>query len=244
MRLRAQSCIIALVLAGVSAPSVRAQGAMRSGILEYVVRGTYKGLAMQPWESELSMRDTTLAGTPAQRVTYITKRRDPDLTFTYTALRQSVAPGKVIAKWIYPGAVQSVCTLSLEKGSISGELSPGGKLYKVGVAGEALPDFAVGAYFTARRLADGSTVRLKTFRCLPSLGPRAIVTYDFVASVRRTQMRRRPGAPLEAIWIVQGNESYPLTLWIAESDRLLLQTRMPEGRVGETLESFARTRTK
>src|SRR6185436_4917231 len=111
----------------------------------------------------------------------------------------------------------------------------------VDVTGQAIPDFAVGAALALKPLADGDTIRLTVFRCLPQWNAKAIVTKSLVAVVKSAEASRGAGQSSEPVWQIEGLEPYRMTVRVAKRDRQVLSFTIPEGSVGYQTQTFTKT---
>ncbi len=234
--------VACLVLAAsqplVSQPS---SPALPPGTHEYLVRGWYQDIAMEPWSSTLSARDTTVDGATGTRATYRARQSGDGWLYTYTALWSSVSPS-VRATWVMAGHAQGTCHVVADKGELTGTLDDGTIPTPVRATGTMVPDFAIGAYLAGRTLTAGDTILLTLFRCMPLNGRSAIEAWPVVGVVSTGAETRGAAGQPEPAWIVDAGKDRGFTVVLAVRDRMLLRLETPQGPTGLMTEAYARTR--
>lgn len=211
------------------------------GTHEYLVRGWYQDIAMEPWASTLSAADTTVASTPGWRVTYRARQAGDGFLYTYTAIW---GPASTImrATWVMAGHAQGTCNVVEDSGELTGTLDDGTIPTPVRVTGSLVPDFAIGAYLASRPLAVGDSIPLTLFRCMPLNGRAAIEAWPVVGVVGRGEEARGSEGTPEPAWIVDAGKDKGFVAVIAMSDRMLLRLETPQGPTGLMTERLLRTK--
>jgi hypothetical protein len=217
---------------------------LSSGTHEYLVQGYRNGVATEPWTLDLSLTASTLSGQPAFLVNHVTKRQRYGTVFRYSAIWVRRNPARLEARWSFEGIDAGTCVATVRNGRITGRLSRGNvPLRPIPAGPAAIPDFAIPAFLTTLALKDGQRYDLTAFRCLPQNGDRALVAYPFSGTARRLSMKRNQNAPLEPVWVVESPAPYPMKVWIAESDGLLLRVQTPEGTAGFTVDTHVKNKS-
>lgn len=202
----------------------------------YTVTGTMQGDAMDPWTSMLAVSDSSVNTRPAVSVRYDSRESPAGFLYRFSALLElSGTRGRV--EWISNGRSHSTCTIEFESGTLAGRVDSSVTPRAVRVDGYAIPDFAIGAFFSTQKLAAGDAVRFTMFRCLAHRGESAIDAFVVTGTVTEASDVR--GGQLEPVWRITGSASYPFFVSIAKSDRAVLRMVTPQGSVGSSMDAIA-----
>lgn len=236
-----------LLVAAIAAPAILGAQLTRSvprGVHLYRVAGSYQGMAMDAWNEELELRDTTVAGESWYKLTQFTPRPLQNATFTYVAMWKKSGAQTARVHYENRGRAVDDCEMSLAGGKITASITPPQlTATPAETKGDAFPDFAAATILSLRTLSDGDTIRFTAFRCLPYFKEAAIKTFPFVGVVKSAEVPRVVDAKPEPAWVIEGDASYHMVVKIAKSDRQVLAFTLPEGSVGEQTLSYAATRT-
>lgn len=202
----------------------------------YIVTGTMQGEAMDPWTSALSVSDSAVNDTRVVSIHYDSRESPAGFLYRYSALLEwSGTRGR--AEWIGAGRSHSTCVVDLASGALTGKVNGTSTPTPVHVAGPAIPDFAIAAFFSTQPLATGDTVRFTMFRCLAHRGDAAIDTVTTTAIVTDGTAER--GGQLEPVWTIAGTSPYAFVAAISKADRTVLRTVTPQGSVGYSTDTIA-----
>ena len=209
-----------------------------------MVSGTFDGMAMEPWEAELSVIDTLVNGRTATRALYLSRRVDGGWRFAYSALwTTGGAPGVVRMHLVNNGRrEQSTCALEVRDGTARGTTSLVDSLTPLPVSGVAVPGYALGAFLAGTALTDGATIPLTILSCLPHRGAGAIERVRFTGTVASDTATRTGAAAAEPVWVITGDSAFAAKVSIAKSDRTILALQLPQGTVGVSTDTFVGTR--
>jgi hypothetical protein len=241
---RAAFNIVIVVLAGALCPAPAATqstpSALARGVQQYRVQGFYDGGEMEPWESELSVADTTLGPDAAVRVKYEARRQGAGFLFTYAAIWKRDDAAQTRMTWSGRGRVPSACTLERSGDQIVGQINDTPVAAPVTARLALVPDFALGAYLATRAVQSSDSLRVSVVRCLP--GARTPIEVHEVRLHVKSDSAARGEAGLEPAWLVQGPSDYAIKVWVAKSDHQILRSEIPQGVHGYSLETYLRTR--
>jgi hypothetical protein len=197
-----------------------------AGTHRYGVRGFFQGDEMEPWEAELSIRDTITGVQRAYSATYRSRFVNGAWQHTYSFLWRDTVP--LGASWINNGRrAQNECAVSFDAGKATAVA--GGKTVGEGAVG--IPDFALGAYLSSRPLRAGDTLTIPVIRCLPD-GPTPFTSRRVTAMV---SVDSTAGVP---VWVVTGAADYPFVATIGRDQRRILSFKLPQGTVGHQIDAY------
>ena len=195
-----------------------------AGTHRYGVRGFFQGDEMEPWEAELSVRDTIAGVQRAYAATYRSRFVDGAWQHTYSFLWRDTVP--LGASWINNGRrAKNECTVSFDAGKATAVAA--GKT--IGEAAAGVPDFALGAYLSSRTLHAGETLTIPVIRCLPD-GPTPFASRRVMATVSADSTPAVDGARVP-VWVVTGAAEYPFVVTIGRGQRRVMSFRLPQGTV-------------
>jgi hypothetical protein len=206
------------------------------GIHNYQVQGFYEGEAMEPWVAQTTVRDTTVSKAAALSITYHTRLGPSGWVYGYSAIIPA-SGAQVFSKWISNGRMPSTCTAVRTSDRIVADMEALGKATSRPLQHLAVPDFALATVLAARSLSHRDSIVLHVFRCSPG-ADHPIVVHDLNATVSTGTHARSAGAQPEAVWLINGDASFPYKAIIAKSDGQVLKVTMPQGSVGEMIEVY------
>jgi hypothetical protein len=223
--------VLALLLCILAREGIAQSTAPLTGTHRYGVRGFFQGDEMEPWEAELSIRDTIAGVQRAYSATYRSRFVDGAWQHTYSFLWRDTVP--LGALWINNGRrAKNECAVSFAAGKATAVAA--GKTIGEGAGG--VPDFALGAYLASRTLRAGDTLAIPVIRCLPD-GPTPFSSRGVTATVSVDSTTGVDGVRVPA-WVVTGAAEYPFVATIGRDQRRVLSFKLPQGTVGHQLDTY------
>ena len=208
------------------------------GTFSYNVLGIYQGETMAPWESEITVADSSAGGVELLVVGYRSRRDDTGFRYEYR-MALDTATGEFVVSQRNRGREPGSYELSVRGGRIRGPITAGGttRTLDTTVAMPAIPAFALGPVLASRALRVGDTIAIGAMPLASGVGLERV--RRFTGVVRDGELTRFLEKSPEPVWVVTGAAEYPAEFWIAKRDRMVLKAVIPQGTDGRMTEEFA-----
>jgi hypothetical protein len=226
-----RGAVVTLLLCILAREGIAQSVSPLAGTHRYGVRGFFQGDEMEPWDAELSIRDTIAGVQRAYSATYRSRFVNGAWQHTYSFLWRDTVP--LGASWVNDGRrAKNECAVSFAAGKATAVAD--GKTIGEGAPG--VPDFALGAYLSSRTLRAGETLSIPVIRCLPD-GPAPFTSRRVTATVAVDSTLAVDGARVP-VWVVTGAAEYPFVATIGGDQRRVLSFKLPQGTVGHQLDTY------
>ncbi len=229
----ALSCTV-LVGSTVSAQAIAPQ--FPKGGAAYHAVAEYQGQPMSPWETEVRVRDTTIAGAKFIVIAHRAVRENVGAVSESFAFVDPATGAVVRVSGDHRGRVPINFDLAMRGGRLVGQVVNDGSGEGVNdsLPANAVPDFVLGHVLASRDLKDGMSIIVPVFRFNTRL-------FEFTLTGKVTSgTYPRAGAKApEPVWIIEGAPGFNARIVVAKSDRAVLELKLPQGTEGSQTETFA-----